>query len=624
MKKSLIFWFAAITCAALVLIGCPTEAETETKYVTQTEVIQEKYVITSGEGAEAALTGYLAEGGDFAVGIYEDVSLTGDLTVPAGKIIQLHGATTFDAASSALTVNGKVYVYHEATLKAEGAGKVVIPGSGSVIVRQDGILSVDSADDVNDGATPTPATVLGTAKVSFTETSVLKASTGTSVAAIKEVLDLVTVGIVDASASTAVGALKPSAISTTFTEPIGAEQKLLVTTNTADGEATSLTVPAGIELTTNVAYASTLLTLTVNGTLTAESGTFDAVTTLTVNGTLTSIGTFDALTTVAGTGSVTAAVVTAGTAKFLIESTLTEVTLGSTTITDDDLVIPANTVRVFTAAAAPSAAVTVNGTAIFSGAAAPVGDVTVNGTVVVDGSGSLAIAASETLTVAAGAELVADGDVTIGSGGSLVLTGAAGSGGAKLSGAGEVALGYGKITGGASGAWQAVGANTTIAFAGATTTASITGTGTGPVLAGLAHDSAVITLAKGSTNGDGIDLTVNNATIDLTANGAVVFLWVGTTPATLVLKGGTGTEGKLKLGTGAVTNTNAYLTNGGHSVAITGSSPVIQGVTNTDGAAAGLISGGAVASTNDATITGKTATDDVTITAGATLASSGT
>ena len=214
------------------------------------------------------------------------------------------------------------------------------------------------------------------------------------------------------------------------------------------------------------------------------------------------------------------------------------------------------------------------------------------------------------------------GKVNIETTGSLALTGAA-SNGALLSGEGEVTLGNASITGGASGKWQAVGASTTIIFAtSAAAAASITGNGTSPFLTGVGNDSAVITLAVGHTDGNAVALTVDNVTIDISTKGAVVFPYVDTTAATLVLKGGTGAAGALKLGSDTTDNTNVNLTQGGHSVTISGTTPVIQGASANADAAAGIISGGTTASTNDATITGKTASDDVTIKAGATLAAS--
>jgi hypothetical protein len=234
--------------------------------------------------------------------------------------------------------------------------------------------------------------------------------------------------------------------------------------------------------------------------------------------------------------------------------------------------------------------------------------------------GTLTLAASAELSLASGTLLPGPGSNTLEAEAEskLVLTGGAGVTGAKLDGAGKVILGNASITGGASGIWQAVGASTTIALS----VTAITGTGTGPVLAALTNDSAVITLGKGThDDGDGETLTVSNATIDLSTKGAVVFPYVATTPATLVLKGGTSTLGALKLGAGDAGNANENLTAGGHSVAISGADVVVKGATSSADAVAGLISGGAVAIANDATITGQTATNDVTIKAGATLAS---
>jgi hypothetical protein len=200
----------------------------------------------------------------------------------------------------------------------------------------------------------------------------------------------------------------------------------------------------------------------------------------------------------------------------------------------------------------------------------------------------------------------------------LILTGASGSDGAKLTGAGSVVFGNASITGGASGTWQAVATSASITIA----AEAITGTGSDAALTGTSNDSAVITLAKGHTAGNAAALIVTNAVIDLATNGAVVFPYVGTTPATLVLKGGAGVEGKLKLEAGTTPNANVNLNDGSHSVTISGTTPVIQGADATDGAVAGLISGGTATPANDATITGKTVSYDVTIKTGATLANS--
>jgi hypothetical protein len=229
------------------------------------------------------------------------------------------------------------------------------------------------------------------------------------------------------------------------------------------------------------------------------------------------------------------------------------------------------------------------------------------------------VPANTALTIAAGGTLTATGNVEVEATGSLVLTGAADTGGAKITGAGNVVVGNVSITGGAnSGAWQAVSAATTSIAFGSTTAAavSITGTGTSPKLVGLTHDGAAITLAKGHATADGAALTVDNVTLDLATKGSIVFPYVGTTAATLVLKGGGAAAGALKLGAGTADTTNAKL--GSNELAISGTAPVIKGNSDTP-PVAGLISGGTTATTNDATITGKVATTDVTVKAGDTL-----
>ena len=401
MKKSLIFWLAVSVCTAWILVGCEQEAKTE--YVTQKEMIHLDVFAADDE----ELAAYLKVPGNLSIGL-SDVDLTGNLTIPAGKLVYVLNSSSdgLNPASSKLTVEGQVYVGVGGTLKASASGVVAVT-TGTVHVVKGGTLSVDTAASVNDGAAA-PATVLGTAKVGFaSETALTLSGAGNDVAAVKAALGYFSNGTLNASASTAVIALKPSEAVTNFGGLVSAAKNLVITANATEDAAT-LSIPAGLLLITDEAFSSGLTTLTVNGGLAAPSGTFDAVTTLAVNGTLTSIGTFDALATVTGTGSVTAAVVDAGTAKYLIESTLTEVTLESAAITDaDGLTIPANTVRVFTGAAVPSAAVTVNGTAIFRGAAAPADNVTVNGTVVVDSTGSLAVTASKQITVGANGSVTA-------------------------------------------------------------------------------------------------------------------------------------------------------------------------------------------------------------------------
>jgi hypothetical protein len=155
-------------------------------------------------------------------------------------------------------------------------------------------------------------------------------------------------------------------------------------------------------------------------------------------------------------------------------------------------------------------------------------------------SGALTVATGATLTldkvltVAAGAELVATGDVTVtASTGGLVLTGAAGSGGAKLSGAGNVTAGATEIT----GIWQAVdgtGSATITIEASSAVASSITASdsnvvltaGTGGTITQTAESGNKLTIAADTT----IDLGGTAAAV-----GSLVLTGDGTNPGEIEL-----------------------------------------------------------------------------------------
>jgi hypothetical protein len=156
--------------------------------------------------------------------------------------------------------------------------------------------------------------------------------------------------------------------------------------------------------------------------------------------------------------------------------------------------------------------------------------------------GTLTIDEESTLTIGAGELLTGFNNTTDSA--SLILTGAAGEDGAKLSGAGTVVAGATTITGGASGLWRAVGASTTIVIA----VNSISGTGDEAKLVGVTHDSAIIKQNKGGSASTALTLT--DATIDLSANGILTLEGDAENSGTLVLAGatsvistGTGTSG---------------------------------------------------------------------------------
>ena len=276
MKKSLIFWFAAATCAAWILVGCEQEAKTE--YVTQKEMIHLDVFAADETDLREALT----KTGNLSIGL-SDVTLTDDLTIPAGKLVYILDSTGgLDPSSSKLTVEGQVYVGVGGTLTASSSGVVAVT-TGTVHVVKGGTLDIDVADSVNDGAAKA-ATVLGTAKVGFASETTLKLGTGVSVNDVKAALGYFSNGTLVASASTAVQGLKPSVAVTEFGTLVSATKTLVITTSSTAETETTLSVPAGLALTTSDDL-DTVTTLTVNGTA-VFSGAAAPSGNVTVNGTV--------------------------------------------------------------------------------------------------------------------------------------------------------------------------------------------------------------------------------------------------------------------------------------------------------------------------------------------------
>ncbi|MDR0637760.1 MAG: hypothetical protein LBG27_02460 [Spirochaetaceae bacterium] len=369
-KKFFLFVMTALLGASLFLVGCPTEPEE--KIVDRTTMI---YLDVSVSDVDV-LEGYLADDGKtLYIGVTGSLTLNENVVLPAKKAVYILPGASLTLSTYDLTVDGIVYV--GGTLTATNTGAVKIPGSGHVGVVKDGTLSVKNAASVNDGAT-TPVTVLGTGKVGFaTETFLTLADATNTIANIKAALGYFSNGTLTVAASTEVIALKPSAAAAAFGGLVSASRQLAVVADGAE-DGTAPGVPAGLVLTVADNLAA-VATLTADGTLAAASGTFAGLATAT------------------GTGFLTAGAAGAAKAPLIIESALAYAELAATgAVTDAGLVIPADTARVFTGAAAPSA------------------DVAVNGTVVVSG-GSLAIVADGTLTVA-GAGKVTAGPITIGPG----------------------------------------------------------------------------------------------------------------------------------------------------------------------------------------------------------------
>ncbi|MDR0638985.1 MAG: hypothetical protein LBG27_08840 [Spirochaetaceae bacterium] len=119
---------------------------------------------------EADLTAAPADDDVTTIGLHNKtgVTLATVLTVPDGKVVYILDGTTLetDSGSKDLTVEGIVYVEADAVLDTS-AGKVAVKETGRVHVLKAGTLTVATALSVNDGATPSAATVLGTGKVAI-------------------------------------------------------------------------------------------------------------------------------------------------------------------------------------------------------------------------------------------------------------------------------------------------------------------------------------------------------------------------------------------------------------------------------------------------------------------------
>jgi hypothetical protein len=287
-----------------------------------------------------------------------------------------------------------------------------------------------------------------------------------------------------------------------------------------------------------------------------------------------------------------------------IAETKVKVTSAATTFTVDFTVAEGNDITLSGNVGAV-AAVNVDGKLTLSGnntTLAATGDITIgsNGKLDITGTASGLVPTGD-IIVRAGGELALAGSAVLTlADNKLELHGAAGNGGAKLTGAGSVVAGGTTITGGATGGeWHSVGDGTTIEI----TADNITGTGTGATLTGAANDSATIAVA--AVSGSAAILTVDLAVIDISAKGTVTLAGNkdnGSKTATLKLKGhgsnaaalfliAGGTQvatvanpGKLKIGGNNGTDKPAEININGTSITVAPSAVVVL-VAETDGIA---------------------------------------
>jgi hypothetical protein len=509
--RSLFIGIAVLVSAVLIFSGC--ETETKTEYVTNT-VTEEAQGFQLPDNAvtatsEAVLVALLAD----ESGVYNDIAYaaapSAAVTVPDGKTLYLNASSTITLAAD-LTVFGKLVVYGGTFTPGSN-----LKGTGTLDVELGGSLKV--TDDT---------LFTGTAKLGAVNIKKYASLDATGATVDTEAKVTAWVGY----AGNGYLKLTVTVITPKVTlDAIGARSDtnpVIVTNNIAPAATgTSLTVPAGVNLTTSDTLAA-VTSLTVNGTLTASSATLataGAAITLGSKGQveLDDVKLSDDVTVPAGAGF------SIGTSSDFDGNTVTFKAGRSDIISDIDLVI---------------SGVDSDGYEL-------------NDSITLTSSQNLIIPEDTSVTVKAGKTISNAGTIILGEGSSLVLTGgpatAADTAGTKLTGAGKIVAGNTEI----SGVWQAVGADNTatVTIAASTTSGESSITASAATVVLTAGESGTITQNAGASN----NLTIAaDTTVALGGDGAKA--------GEIVLKNSSATNatdnGKLTL-IGTITTDNAAGTN---------------------------------------------------------------
>ena len=365
MKKSLIFWFAAATCAAWILVGCEQEPETKTDTVT-------KYVAGDITGLNKLL-----DEGVSPIRYVGNLEIdTNTVFIPAGVTVNVDGGVTLGATGKFIVV-GNLNLGAGENITVTGAGLVV--GSDTVLAKVTGGAAVTG---------PVAGTV-AEATAAFTTESVVLVTGAVSGAALD---------------STAVPSGKTLYVANTLTlaaapAPAGSVIPLGTVSVTAPvlnlGSVVDDT-PADTKLTLTGATLTTTAAANVTLPATVEVRAIDAAA-----GKLTVAGAATSLTVGSLTGTLA------------LPAAVTAVTIGG------------GAGNVEGAALTTSGAVTLNntGTAAFSGAVSLGGDLTVTGTATLGSTLTNTAAATATFngTTTTGAVTTSTGALTIAGKGAVTL-----------------------------------------------------------------------------------------------------------------------------------------------------------------------------------------------------------
>ena len=607
MKKSLIFWFAAVTCAALFLVGCesPTNGDAGAAGAPGT-------IYLSGSQTTAGIQDAIDSGAPLVfagVAQYDN----GTVTIPAGRGVKLVGDdayTVADNAAAFLILGDASSVTGTGGIDAQSNGNVIGPQAvldasvtgGNKLVYQ--TIGTGGAIDftgnkaaVNGNVTIATAGVTGsTIPAASLNGKTLYVVGGLTVSNAVTATEISVVGNVTAAAA--------------ITGKLSATGKVTFTT-AAQGALTGLTA-GSVE-------SSVAITTTSNGDITVdgELKTTGASSTVTVNGTGTlTAGSLDlAGNLVAGSGGVTVK------GASVLGGDVTRgdgaVTFGgNVTLTDGKTITLTGTAKLNLKG---GASIKVGANTVLSAS----GDVEITPT-----TGAVLTATSATKTIAVSTagiaftgallvsgELKANGkDITatqttgilaIAPGGKITTAGAANAGAIVL---GDSTNGV-TLTG--AGSWTAGGAavyltqtGTDAAAIGASGAATLTASGTTPAINVLGGSSAANVLTLGA----GVTINVAGTAAKV---GAVVLTGAGSNVGTLKLVDGTskvitGNTGGAAYTTGVKQTVAADVTTINDTVIVIANTNKIVSVAG-GGAGNGTIAGG---STGTISIDGETSTTD--------------
>jgi filamentous hemagglutinin len=532
---------AALLGVSLFLIGCETEVEVPVpgksdvihvdEFVSDLSLLQGK--LNNPANKTVALSGTPTN------------SLSGKLTVPANKALVLHAALPAHAAG--VEISGTVYVEVGGSLTAASGTLVSVLAGGVLNVSEKGTLVVDAATSVNDGA---GLTVLGPGGKVNIAGKLNWGGTLTAIADLDTALGYVGDGG-ELVVTTAAASITPTEVVTKANANSG--KFIAVEANGADS-ASSLSVPVNARITTSALLGSAA-SITVFGGLTAASATgLAAGVAVTVKE--------------GGSASLGGAIV-------LLDSSVEEygtLTLGGTVTfassSDEIAVVAGSTVNGVTFPAGTDITAVAANALTIGNLTVPSGEV-----FEVPNTKTVTVAATTALTVEAGATLELTGDLV--ATGDVVLTAASGTGGALLTGAGEITAGATSIIGGATNGWQAVGSASEITI----TEDTITGSNGAVTLKATVADATAIIAVTAASSGK--TLTVTTANIDITVGGKVTLTGGGSAAATLLLKGANTNAAALVIDTSQgtqVTTVTSKLEIGGPSGSTTPAEIKINGV----------------------------------------------